>query len=139
MAGNPQAVAAKWVRGMQNSTESIRDGVNAVTQAPGVAAAAAVELWAQRTLAAKQKYATRVAAVGLDEWKRKMLGVGLSRVSEGAAANEGKMAAFMSEFLPFQEQVTQTVRSMPKGSLEASIARMTAQVRGTAQFRRSGR
>lgn len=137
MAGNPTAVAQKWVRNMQGSTESIREGVQNVTVAPGQKAADAADLWLMRTQASKEKFRRNVAAVPLEEWKRKMLGVGLQRVAEGAAANEGKMASFLQEFLPYVEQGAQTVRAMPKGTLESGIARMVAQVRHNAGFRRT--
>ena len=134
MAKDPNMVADKWATNLTNSTQSITNGVNAVTTAPGQKAAQAVDLWAQRVAASRNKWATNVGKVTLEEWKSKMINVGIPRVASGATANKPKVANFLTKFLPFQEQVTNQVRAMPKGTIEQSIARMTAQVRGTAQY-----
>lgn len=135
---DPNLVARKWTANLSGSTESITNGVNAVTVAPGDKAAAAKDLWVRKTTASADKWADRVR-VPLDQWRTAMLQKGLPRVASGAQAAEPKMAAFMSEFLPHVERVAQQVRSMPKGSIEDGIARASAQIRGNAQFRRSGR
>lgn len=134
MAKDPNQVADKWATNLTNSTQSITNGVNAVTTAPGQKAAQAVDLWAQRVAASRNKWATNVGKVTLEEWKSKMINVGIPRVASGATANKPKVASFLTKFLPFQEQVTNSVRAMPKGTIEQSIARMTAQVRGTAAY-----
>lgn len=136
-AKDPTQTAAKWAANMQNATTSITNGVNAVTQAPGEAAAAAVELWASRVAASKNRWATNVRAVSLQEWKTKMINVGIPRVASGAQANQPKMQAFLSWFLPAQDAVTQQTRAMPKGSIEQSIARAANQIRGTAALKRN--
>lgn len=135
---DPTQVAAKWRGNLSSATQSITDGVNAVTQAPGAAAARQKGLWVQRVTASADKWAARVGSVTLDEWRQQMLNKGVPRVASGAQAAEPKMASFMAEFLPHVERVAQQVRSMPKGSIEDSIARASAQIRGNAQFRRSG-
>lgn len=135
---DPTQVAAKWRANLGGSTQSITDGVNAVTTAPGRAAANQKQLWIQQVTASADKWAARVGAVSLEEWRTQMINKGVPRVASGAQAAEPKMASFMAEFLPHVERVAQQVRSMPKGGIDNAIARASAQIRGNAQFRRSG-
>lgn len=136
MALDPNQVAQKWSRNLSGATQSITDGVNGVTEAPGVAAARQKTLWLQRVQASQDKWATRVAAVPLSEWQEKMRTVGIPRIASGATANQPKFAQFMTAFLPHVENVARTVRAMPKGTIDDSIARAAAQIRGNAQFKR---
>lgn len=136
---DPAQVAETWKNRLSAATTEIQNGVNRVTTAPGQQAAAKRDLWLARLQASQAKWARNVAAVPLDEWKNKMLTVGVPRIAQGAAANEHKMQDFMSEFLPFVNGVAQKVRSMPKSTLEDSIARATTQIRETAKFQRTRR
>lgn len=137
-AGTPEQIAQKWSNNLAAAAPYITAGVNAVTVAPGQAAARQVDAWINGVQAARQKWQTRVASVSLQDWQQAMINKGVPRVASGAQAAQPKMAQFLGEFLPFQERVTQQVRSMPRGSLEAGIARAVAQIRGTAQFQRGG-
>ena len=136
--GTPEQVAAKWAQNLGAATQYITAGVNAVTVAPGQQAARQVDAWIQGVQAARNKWQQRVGAVTLQEWQQAMITKGVPRVASGAQAAVPKMSQFLGEFLPFQERVTQQVRSMPKGGLEAGINRAIAQIRGTAQFQRGG-
>jgi hypothetical protein len=91
-----------------------------------------------RFTANADKWATNVGRVSLDEWRTATLNKGIPRVASGAQQAIPKMQSFMAEFLPHVERVAQQVRSMPKGGIENSIARATAQIRGNAAFKRSG-
>lgn len=135
---DPAAVAQKWASNLGAATQSITDGVNAVSTAPGAAAARQKQAWVQRTTASADKWAARVSAVTLEDWRSATITKGIPRVASGAQQAQPKMQQFMQEFLPHVERVAQQVRAMPKLSLEDSIARATAQIRGNAQFRRSG-
>lgn len=137
-ARDPNAVSAKWAKNLGQATEEIRAGVNAVQQAPGQKAAAAADLWLQRVQASRAKFARNVSRVTLDQWKTAMIDKGLNRVGTGANAAIPKMQSFMAEFLPHVDRIAQQVRAMPKGDLAASEARMVAQMRGNAQFKRGG-
>ena len=134
MAKDASKVADKWAQKLAGSVDQIRDGVNAVTEAPGIAAARNADGWIAGIMNNKDKWKRNVAAVPVDEWKRKTLDLGLNRIAAGANANKPKMERFMTAFLPFQETVTNKVRAMPKTDLESGIARMIEQVRGTAKF-----
>lgn len=133
---DPNVVTDKWAANLSGSVPHITAGVQAVTTAPGQQAAAAKDLWASQVLAAKDKWAARVGAVTLDQWKTATLTKGVNRIAGGAEAAKPKMAAFLADFLPFQERIAQTVRAMPKGNLEAGIARSAAMIRQTAAYKR---
>lgn len=131
---NAADVAAKWSRNLQASTQDIIAGVNAVTQAPGAAAARNKDAWAQKVLASKDKWARNVAAVSLEDWKSKMIDVGVGRIAGGAVANQPKMERFLGAFLPYQEQGRAKVAQMPNATLQDGIARMVAMVQHAAAF-----
>lgn len=133
---NPDQAAQKWSRNLSAAGPSITDGVNGVTVAPGTLAARNVEAWFANVTAAKDKWARRVAAVTLDDWKQSMITTGVPRIAQGAQAKQGKYAAFATEFYPFLDRVTATTRAMPNVTFEDRIARMVSQVRGVAGFKR---
>ena len=128
----PNVVAADWAQRLGASTTKIKTGVMAVTTAPGTLAARQKDLWATQVAASKTKWAARTAAVSLQTWQQDMVTKGLSRVGPGAQAAEPKMAAFMSQLLPF---ITRLKTSLPpRGNVTQNINRMTAFVRGMTQF-----
>lgn len=134
MAKTPQQVADKWANNLGAANQAITDGVNGVTTAPTQLAAAAQ----QRYIAGVQqavtsgKYVNGLNRVTLQDWKDAMLRKGLARVGPGAAASKGKFANFMTQLLPFQQQLIGSLP--PRGDLNANIARMTAFAQGMSQF-----
>lgn len=131
---NATDVASKWFTNFTGSGESIKAGVNAVTVAPGVKAAAAKALWLARVTQSADKWARNVSAVSLEQWKNAMLTTGLQRLQTGATAGQPKVAAFMSQFLPYLDSKSGQIAAMPKDSLEAAIAKSAAQIRVNAAF-----
>lgn len=133
MAKDPNAVAAKWAIGLQNATQTITDGVNAVTEAPGAAAARQVNVWAQNTAAAKEKWAQNVGSVSLASWKSDMINKGIGRIGPGATAAQPKVAAFMVQLLP---AVQASVNSLPaRGTFQQNVQRMVTHVTNMNKFR----
>lgn len=132
----PQQAAEKWKTRLSGATTEIKNGVMAVSVAPGVKAAAAKQQYLARVNAAADKWARNVSAVSLQQWQAKMVDVGIGRIATGAQANQGKMEAFMAEFLPYMDNVSARVKAMPNNSLEDSIARMAETVRSAAKFSR---
>lgn len=128
----PQQIADKWATNLSASTSSITAGVNGVTQAPGVAAAAQADYWLQRVTAAKEKFRTNVAKVSLQQWKDAMITIGIPRVSTGAQANKQKMADFMSKFLPYLKTGVDSLP--PRGDLSMNIQRAVAMMQHNANF-----
>ena len=128
--------ADKWARNLGAATEDIKNGVNGVTVSPGVLAARNADAWLQNTIASKDKWVSRVGAVDVNDWKDKMINVGIPRVASGASANKPKMEAFLTDFLPFLDRVTATTKAMPNTTLDDRINRMVSQVRGVSAYKR---
>lgn len=131
-AMSPDQIAAKWAQNLQAAGPSITAGVQAVTVAPGQAAARQKQVWTQNTTAAADKWARNTAAVPLETWKADMLNKGVARIGQGAQAAQPKMVSFMSKLLPYQQTLKQQLP--PRGNLQQNLARMTQFVQGMAQF-----
>ncbi len=128
--------ADKWKRRLQASTEDIRIGVTAVTEAPTELAAQAADkyLAGVQAAVATGKYQRGLRRVSLQDWKDATLGKGLQRIASGAEAAVPKVTAFMQQLIPFEERLMAEVDAMPNLTLEDSIARMGFWARGMAAF-----
>lgn len=113
-------------------------GANAVTVAPGQAAAAAADKWLAKVTAAKAKFAANVAAVSLQSWQQSYVNIGIPRVSQGAQAKKDKFTSFMSEFLPYLQSGVSQIEKMPNVTLQDGINRATAMITYNSKFKRSG-
>lgn len=129
---SPQEIGDKWATNLSGSTTSITAGVNGVSVAPGQKAAAAADFWLSQTMAAKAKFATNVGKVPLQDWKDKMINVGIPRIATGAQANKPKMVAFMTKFLPYVKAGVDALP--PKGDLSMNIQRAVAMMQHNAAF-----
>lgn len=131
---NPTTATAKWVSGLTNATQAITDGVNAVQQAPGAAAAAKVQVWLARIQQSAPKWQANVAAVSLGEWQQAMIKIGIPRISSGATEKQGKYLSFAQKFYPYLEQGVASVKNMPKLTLQDGIARAVFMINHNAKF-----
>lgn len=136
---DPTIVANRWAQNLAGASQKIAQGVAAVTDAPGAKAAAAADLWQTRVSSAdsKSRYTNNVGKVSLTDWKQSMTSKGIPRISQGANDAKPKFTAFLQQFLPFVSNVAAQVHTMPKATLDDRINRAVAQIRGTAQFRKS--
>src|SRR5487761_725868 len=73
----PDQIAANWASRLGASTQKITDGVQAVTVAPGQAAARQKAAWVANVAAAQDKWASRTAAVPLSTWQNDMINKGI--------------------------------------------------------------
>lgn len=121
-------ISQKWLTNFNNGTQAMTDGVNNVQQAPGIAAAAAQALWLQRIQASAPKWAAKVSAVSLADWKSAMITLGIPRAQAGASAKQGKYTAFIQEYSTFLQGAVAQVKGMPKGTLQQSIARSSSMI-----------
>jgi hypothetical protein len=139
MQQDPATVAARWVSHIGGAVDKIRQGVQSVTTAPTQAAAAAGNLWQQRVAdpATLAKFQRSLSRVSLSDWQNAMINKGIPRIATGASNAKDKFTAFLTQFLPFVNNVANQVRSMPKATLDDRINRAVAQIRGTAQFKRT--
>lgn len=129
-------IAQKWAANLGAATTQIRQGVQAVTQSPTAAAAAAVQLWQQKMAlpATAQKFVKGLNRTSLQDWQNAMINKGLSRISTGAQAAIPKFTKFLNAFLPFENNIAQQVRQMPKVTIDDAVNRAAAQIRGNATF-----
>lgn len=132
-AQSPQDVAARWAQNLGAATTRITAGVQAVQQAPGAKAAAQKQVYVQNVTAAADKWASRVSQVSLGSWQQDMINKGITRIGPGATAAQPKMAAFMTQLLPYI--ASQQASLPPRGNLDQNISRMTSWVRSMSNFK----
>jgi len=137
---DPTQVAQKWATNLGNSATQIRNGVQSLTTSPTTLAANAVAFWQQQvnTPAAAQKYQRNLQAVSLGSWQQSMISKGIPRIGPGAQAAIPKFTAFLQKFLPFEQNIANQVRAMPKATLQDRINRAVAQIQGNAGFAGQG-
>jgi len=137
---DPKTIAEKYVRRTQAATTDMVNGVNNVTVNP-----------AQQAIAKEQKLITNwnasinegkwkrgMQTVTLEGWKQSMIQKGAPRVAAGAQAAQGKMEAFYSELLPYQDALQSKLANMPDITLEDSINKAVEWMRGMSKFKRRG-
>jgi hypothetical protein len=134
---NVQHAVEKWQRNMMGATETIKAGVQGVTESPTLKAAAQADRYVagvQRAVA-DGRWQAGLQSVTLQQWQQAVLGKGLQRLQAGVAAAKPKVQAFLSQFLPYVDQAAQQVRAMPKGGVENGIARASAMIRALSEFK----
>jgi hypothetical protein len=132
------AIVDKWVRNTSNATEALKAGVQAVTESPTEAAARAADRYVMgvQNAVSSGAYAAGLRRVSLDDWKTAMLTKGAARISQGVTSARPKMVAFMEKWMPYQEELSRRVASMPKGTLADSKARADFAIEYNAAFKR---
>jgi len=137
MAKPAAEIAEKWGRNLKGSATDIRKGVERVTEAPGVKAAAKVQKMREKLLASLDDgtWATNVSAVPLGEWKSKMINKGIPRLNAGVDAANGKVIEFHSQLSDHQARINSELESMPDVTLDDSINRMVTQVSRMSEFK----
>lgn len=131
-------VTAKWQRNLSGATESIRQGVMGVTSSPTEAAARRQDAYVAgvQRAAADGKWARGLRRVSTQQWQEAFLQKGLPRIAQGASQGKDKVAEFMSEWLPYEQQLQQKLQSMPRGDLSTNIQRAVTAIEHNAAFRR---
>lgn len=122
----PQTFAKKWAANASAATQSMRDGVNAVTEAPGAKAAQAADRWAQgvQEALANGKFAANVGSVSLESWRNAMIKKGIPRVATGAAEAIPVVEQFAAQLLPVTSRAKSECAAMPQGKGANAVARM---------------
>jgi hypothetical protein len=124
----PAQIQTKWLTNYQGAATAMQQGAQAVQTAPGQKAAAAAALWLQRLQASQSKWAANVAQVSLAEWQQAYVNLGIPRGQAGAQAKQAKYGTFITAYMGFLANAVQTVKAMPKGTLQAGIARSNAMI-----------
>lgn len=124
--------AAKWAQNFGASGQKWADGVNSVKVAPGALAARQADLWANNTVAAKNKFAQNSQAVTLTQWQQVTVAKGQGRLATGAQAAQDKVSQTFAKLFP---AIQAAVNSLPpRGDLEANINRSAQFARQMAKF-----
>lgn len=133
---DPATVAKKWSTNLQASGPSITAGVMAVTEAPSAAAIKQQDVMLQNFTQAvtSGKWARALGKVTLQSWQNAITTIGIQRITSGAAKALPKMTDFMTQWLPYQEQLKQKLAATPRGSLEQNINRAVTAIRHNAAF-----
>lgn len=136
MASTPDQAAADWVAGLSSKTAKMQAGAQAVTVAPGQAAARNAQAYIQGVQANLQKWQTNVARVSLGEWQQAYVAKGVPRIATGAQASQAKFAAFMGQLLPFVERGRSSLPQ--RGTFEQNVQRATQWMSYMHGFKRQG-
>lgn len=128
----PAEYAEKWGRRLKGSSEDIRRGISRVTEAPGVAAAKQADLMKTKINEALDsgRWARNVAAVSLEDWKKKATDKGIARIGVGVDAAQTSQVQMAEQLLAAVDATKAEVEQTPRGDLEANITRMTTFARG---------
>tara|TARA_S200002703_G_scaffold160053_1_gene176355 strand:+ start:185 stop:610 length:426 start_codon:yes stop_codon:yes gene_type:complete len=137
---NATQYAEKWGRNLKGSTQDIRNGVQRVTEAPGIAAARKSDkMLAGITEAINSgKWSRAVAGVSLEDWKNATIEKGIGRISAGVDNAMNKQVQMAEQLLAAVDSVVSSIDSMPDTTLEDRIARSAAFQRGMAEKRIGG-
>lgn len=131
---NPTQVTAKWLASYQGSATAMTQGAQAVTTAPGQLAANQKAYWLQKITASADKWAARVAAVTLPQWQQAYINLGIQRGQAGATAKQGNYLTFITEYMNWLQGQVTTIKAMPKGNIQQSVARAAAMIQASAAW-----
>ena len=115
----------KWGQNLNAAGTYIQNGVNAVSQAPGVAAAAAQDRMLANLTAAVTSgvWARNVAGVSLGDWKAAMVNKGLPRIAQGVTAAQKNKTTAIQDLLTAVDASVQVANATPRGNLQQNIQR----------------
>lgn len=138
---DPVKVAQKWSERLGMSQAEMEAGIAALTEAPSQGAIRMKEKMRMKLLEALNsgKWEEALQAFTLTAYQQAMRTKGIPHAIEGATTGKPKMQAFLSEFLPFAEQVSQEVQAMPAATEADMRARMMANFDRMKTFKRTRR
>lgn len=124
----------KWGTNLSAASTYITSGVNRVTVAPGVGAAAAQDRMLSGVTAAVTSgaWASRVSAVTLPQWQSAMINKGIPRLQQGISQAQANKTQAITAFLSAVDAAVADTNALPRGGLEQNIARSAAFQRSMA-------
>lgn len=134
---SPQEAAAKHLRRTTGAIGDMRTGVERMTESPTAKAADKRDKWIARLTesATQDKWERNLRAYPLEQWKRDMIDKGINRVASGLEAAQAKVTNFYEQLFAYENTLLNEINRMPDLTLEDSIQRMSAWVRGMSNFR----
>ena len=127
----------KHAKRLKASTEEIKAGVNATTEAPSGKAVAKQDKMRENLVAAIDDgtWAARLGRYTLANWKSDMINKGVGRISKGIDEAAPKTTAFFNALLPVAYGISDEVKGMPDMTLDDSVARAETAIRRMAEFK----
>lgn len=143
MASKVRTTAAegytRWKDHLSAATTQITAGVNAVDQAPTALAAAKQAKMRAGIIEAidSGKWAAALKAVTLEQWKTRMINVGIPRIAQGADSAQAKVEKFFGELYAYENDLMAKVNAMPDTNLQDRINKMVAWAQGMSKFKKT--
>ena len=124
----------KWGRRTKAATTDYQNGVNKVTEAPGVAAARQAQLMLAKITEALSsgRWADAVSSVPLSAWKDAAIKKGVQRIAAGVDGATPSMASMAQQLLTNIDAAVAEANRTPRGTLEDNINRMVTFARHMA-------
>lgn len=113
--------AQRWQQNFGAAGQRWAQGIESVTTAPGVAAAAAQDRYLAGVQSNVGKWARNTAAMPLATWKQIAVQKGQSRLASGAQAGLSKYQAAIGKVLDAQKSIIAGLP--PRGTVEQNIQR----------------
>jgi hypothetical protein len=133
MATSAEQAVKRYTDAMQSGAarQKYLDGIASTTENPMEKAAAAEDLYLRRVQEAVSSGRRRekLLSTPMQRWKDNATKKGGERLATGAAAAVDKVRAHFQKWTPIYQQVSAAVASMPKGTIEDSVARAAAAIR----------
>lgn len=128
----------KHARRLKGAVQDIKAGIEKVTESPTAKAAAKEQKMVQNLQAAvaSGKWRSGLNRVSLQQWKDAAINKGLNRIAAGVDGSKDKVIAFASDLLSYESGLQATVNKMADLTIEDSIGRATAWIRGMSTFKR---
>jgi predicted transcriptional regulator len=129
---------ARHSGGLAAAGTKIREGVEKVTVSPGVKAAENIVKMRTNLIAAFDdgRVERGLKNVDLDYWKRTMLDKGIPAISAGAEAAKEKNRPVIEKLLAFETGLQTKVNAMKVITIDDSIAKAGAWMRGMHEFKK---
>lgn len=130
-------IVEKWKRNLVASAPTIKAGVLAYQGNPMERAAAKADDYLRGVMEAVQsgKYQQALRDTPKSAWVDGIINKGLQNLSAGVTSGAPKMQNFLSQFMPYAEQVSQAVAQLPKGGVENAKARASLAIEMLSQFK----
>ena len=129
-------IVSRQISNVAQAIPKIKEGISAVSESPGVAAADNIEVMVQNFMAKYSSGELEAALRGIDlgAWKTATL-AGAARIGPGMERKRATIEAFHRQLQAYQLAYTQEIDEMPSGTMEASRARMNTNFDKMAAFK----
>lgn len=138
---DPAKIAAKQVRRAQEASADYIEGVQSVTEAPGVKAARKKDKLKANFNAAVDsgKWEENVKSVSREDWIATTTNKGGARYAAGVEEARAKIQAFQEDLQQYLQSTKADIDNMPDATPEQRDAKMLANVRRMRKFKRRNR